>query len=489
MEQILNQIADKYNLRRYSGRWKGPCPKCGGSSKSDKFVIQDDGGFKCHSCQFKGDIITWLKEMEGKNCPEAHIEAGIPCKMQSNCRVWDTCRMGSGTGKRTARRKQPLTPQRAKSSPRTLPTTKTSNPDALWLAWVTDLVAKASEKIKKQPAVLKWLADRGIDSVSVASFRLGWLDHQYNIDRKSIALPPGENGKTTLWVPKGLVIVISSPAGSVHRILIRRTKEDMARFLPDLKNYWVPGGGIGPFVIRPAGKIRGAVIIEADLDAMATAAAHTHVMVIALGTVSTGVPEDLCEELHTMPTILVALDADVGKDGKQGAGQKAFPPWKREFRQAKYWPVPTAKDPGEYYENGGDLHAWIEAGLIPELTKHSTPHDLPICPECNQQGGEGQKSIEELQEYPEHREIVLKNGRKFYVTESKEVWKKLVAAGEIVFSENELLRLKDACARCDAAGATTLSSGVLDLKEVFGEAYIKRGGKKIDHYGYASSER
>lgn len=482
MEHILNQIADKYNLRRHSGRWKGPCPKCGGSSKSDKFVIQDDGGFKCHACQFKGDIITWLKEMEGKNCPEAHLEAGLICKMQSNCRVWDTCRMGNGTGKRPARRKQPLSPQRAKSNPRTLPITQTTDPAAPWVKWATDLVLKASENIKKQPVLLKWLASRGIDSVAVARFRIGWLGHQYQIDRKSIGLPPGDNDKPTLWVPKGLLVVIPAAAGTVHRVRIRRTKEDMDKFLPDLKYYWVPGGGTGPFVIRPAGKIRGVVIIEAELDAIATASAHDQVMVIALGTVSTGLPDDLREDLHTVPIILVALDAETGKDGKQGAGPEAFATWRREFRQAKYWPVPTAKDPGEYYENGGDLHAWIEAGLVPELAKAAPRHDLPVSPDCYQQGGEGKNNS--LREKEIYREVVLKNGRKFYVTESQDVWNELVDDGEIVFSENELSRLSAACKECNDEGAKSLANGVLDLKAVFSGAYIKRGGKVIDHHGY-----
>lgn len=66
---LLTDIASRYKLRRGSGRYAGPCPKCGGSARSDKFVIQDDGGFKCYGCDFKGDIITWLREMEGKSCP------------------------------------------------------------------------------------------------------------------------------------------------------------------------------------------------------------------------------------------------------------------------------------------------------------------------------------------------------------------------------------------------------------------------------------
>ena len=32
----------------------------------------------------------------------------------------------------------------------------------------------------------------------------------------------------------------------------------------------------------------------------------------------------------------------------------------------EYWPVPEGKDPGEYCQTGGDIRAWIEAGLEPD---------------------------------------------------------------------------------------------------------------------------
>ena len=78
----------------------------------------------------------------------------------------------------------------------------------------------------------------------------------------------------------------------------------------------------------------------------------------------------------------------------------------------------------------------------------------------------------------------MADGREFHVTESRKVRDELVAAGDIVFSENELSRLSAACKECDAEGARLLASGVLDLKAVFPGVYIQRGGRKVDHHGY-----
>ena len=36
-------IAESLDLKRNGNGWRGPCPVCGGSDKSQKFVIRDDG--------------------------------------------------------------------------------------------------------------------------------------------------------------------------------------------------------------------------------------------------------------------------------------------------------------------------------------------------------------------------------------------------------------------------------------------------------------
>lgn len=487
MNHILKEIASKYNLKRKSGRWAGQCPKCGGSAKTDKFTIKDDGGYKCYGCDFKGDIITWLREMEGKSCPEAFQDAGLECT-RNTCPVYGKCRMGDGSGRSApGRRRQPLAPPAA-SEKSSLPVADPSDPCPAWSQWASTQVEKGMEKIKKQPAVLKWLAERGLDAIAISRFRIGWLDHDQRVDRKSLQLPIKEDGKTRLWVPGGLLIPIPQPDGGVNRIRVRRTNQAREKFLPDLKYLWIQGSGTRPLVIRPAAgeKYRGVVIIETELDAFAIAADHHQVMVIGIGTVRGSLSRELLEEIANIPTILVGLDADPKKKGKQGAGPAAATTWLNQFRNANYWPVPAGKDPGEYAKEGGSLHDWIEAGLIPEIIPQSAAvsQDLLVSPDSHQQGGAGNEQSPEKNEMNGSRIITLDDGREFHVTDNHVVWKDLVDAGEVVFSETELSRLSAACKECDAEGAKSLANSVLDLKVVFGGAYIQRGGKQIDRPEY-----
>jgi len=148
--------------------------------------------------------------------------------------------------------------------------------------------------------------------------------------------------------------------------------------LSDRKYVWIKGSGNLPMVLRPSGPARGAVIVEAELDAMAVAAAHKDVLVVALGTVAGGIDVKLRAELEKLPVILVALDADPAKDGKLGAGPASVKRWRRSFRQARFWPMPAGKDPGDFVrDHGGDLRQWVESGLPPVLPRASSAVDKP----------------------------------------------------------------------------------------------------------------
>lgn len=51
-----------------------------------------------------------------------------------------------------------------------------------------------------------------------------------------------------------------------------------------------------------------------------------------------------------------------------GAGGKGARWWLAQYPRAKRWPVPEGKDPGDYVrDHGGDLRAWVLAGLPPVL--------------------------------------------------------------------------------------------------------------------------
>lgn len=425
----LSEIIDRCKLRKSGSRWVGPCPKpdCGGSATSDKFNLWADGGFRCYGCGWKGDVINWLRDVEGMSCPEAHEAAGRQCR-KPDCKVYGTCRMGDGTERRQPGTYRPkaLQPRQSRDDKK-VGVSVPKFPSELWLTWAESLLEKARKTLQNHPAELAWLAARGIPAEIVARAGFGWLDHDIRIDRASIGLSPEKDGKTRIWIPGGLLIPIFDRRGQLHRLRVRRTPEARAKFLDNLKYVWIEGSGTGPLVIRPTEGMlpRGVVVQEAELDAWACAAAHEQVIVIGLGSVAMTLPQSIHDELHTAPSLLVGFDADPGKDGNIGAGPKEFVKWSATFRQAKFWPVPSGKDAGDYAREGGNLRVWLEAGLVPLPKKSvlpqktsavqpqtvaegnhpgpsaSAPHDLLLSPECAQRG-EGGKDI-----YAENEDIEI----------------------------------------------------------------------------------
>jgi hypothetical protein len=72
-------------------------------------------------------------------------------------------------------------------------------------------------------------------------------------------------------------------------------------------------------------------------------------------------------------------------------------------------------------------------------------------------------------------QIVLSDGRSFYVTNDRKKWESLAEAGEIVFSGQELLRLQAACATSTDTEAREIRDKVLLMKETFSYSYVRRG--------------
>nr|WP_321465145.1 CHC2 zinc finger domain-containing protein [uncultured Desulfobulbus sp.] len=422
MHSANHDIAAKYGLRKSGNRHTGPCPKCGGSKDSDKFVLFTDGGFRCFACSFKGDRIKWLREMDGMSCREAHDTEGKDCS--PSCPNYGPCR----NGEPVKRKPRSVRPQ-VNGNSDTLAEVAAAEPGNAWRTWAGKLVEKAQQNLAKEPEEIRWLESRGFTTDQVDRYRLGWLAHDMRVDRRELGLPV-EEGKERLWVPGGLVIPIFNSRGELHRLRIRRPPEAREKFLSDRKYVWIKGSGNRPMVLRPSGSIRGAVIVEAELDAMAVAASHGEVLVVALGTVAGGIDADLRAELEACPVILVALDADPVKDGKLGAGPASVKRWRRSFRQARFWPMPAGKDPGDFVrDHGGDLHQWVESGLPPVLTC-PTPvcQDSSLPPEQRSTGDGGGCSLSStalpLDDIEDFAELLR--------TESGVVWYGCAPHGELV---------------------------------------------------------
>ena len=98
MNAPTHDIAAEYGLRKSGNRHVGPCPQCGGSKDSDKFVLFPDGGFRCFACDWKGDRIKWLREMENMSCRQAHDAIGKDCS--PSCQNYGPCRNGEPVRRR-----------------------------------------------------------------------------------------------------------------------------------------------------------------------------------------------------------------------------------------------------------------------------------------------------------------------------------------------------------------------------------------------------
>ena len=100
------------------------------------------------------------------------------------------------------------------------------------------------------------------------------------------------------------------------------------------------------------------VIVESELDGiLLNQEAWDQIGVIALGSVSIRPDLDTHERLIKSKLILVSLDFD------QAGAKRSRQWWLKVYPQAKRWPVPVGKDPGEAYQQKLNLRKWIEAGL------------------------------------------------------------------------------------------------------------------------------
>ena len=339
----------KVNLKKvastHGGEWAGPCPACGGN---DRFRVwpntnQGKGSYWCRSCDKSGDNIQFLIEFEGMDfkaaCEYLDIEFTTKHRMDRQPQA--------------ASQKQPFQPATHQS------------PAELWQEKAEKFIAWAQLELGKNPDVMQWLSDRGINQEAAAAARLGWNPGENGKDifrpRPAWGLPElkKENGKPRmLWIPQGLVIpyIIN---GMIQRIRIRRPEGEP-------RYYVVPGSSMAIMIIGI--ERRAFVIVESELDAIACAAATDLAGAVALGTLQ-GKPDAAAYAvLKDAVQILNALDyGDTG--GGKIAAERAFQWWIENFPdKCDRWPVPKGKDPGEAVQQGIDLKSWIEAGLPPVVT-------------------------------------------------------------------------------------------------------------------------
>ena len=206
---------------------------------------------------------------------------------------------------------------------------------------------------------------------AVIKNKLGWWPDTKFKTLSSWGLPEEINNETgrprRLWIPRGIVIPTFRD-DQVDRIRIRRHNDDLA----DGRGKYVALKGSSDDV-PVYGRDRDAfVVVESDLDGLLIDwVAGDMVGSIPLASCCIKPRSGAAAVLDRALCILVALDFEPRQNQQTGkhenpGGQSALW-WTRTYGQSKRWPVPSGKDPGEFYEQGGDLRAWILQGLPPGL--------------------------------------------------------------------------------------------------------------------------
>jgi len=319
------------------GEWWSACPGCGGR---DRFHVWPDqnggtGSYWCRGCGKSGDRIQFLMDFEGKSYPEACAALDIALEKDT----YQAPKFKPRTKKPAAAPRDPVPVPDPLSD--------------LWMERAEKLTAWAQVYLAKNKKQLEWLKNRGIKKETIEKFRLGWNPGKNGKDlfrpREKWGLPVElkENGrKKVLWIPRGLVIPWIKD-GRVRRIRIRRP-EGLPRFVV------LEGSDTTVMVIGD--RMRAYIVLEAELDALLCWQAAGD-LAGAVGLGSTRPPDPAAAEvLRQAAVILLAHDYDA-------AGQKALEWWRINFPRGEHWPVPAGGDPGEAYQAGVDIRAWISAGL------------------------------------------------------------------------------------------------------------------------------
>jgi hypothetical protein len=370
---ILRRKVDARKVKHVSaakgGEWHSPCPVCGGEDRFHVWPNQNggetaqragvSGTWWCRACDQTGDVIEFLKFADGLEfaaaCKELRIELAEP-----------------------ARRFRPL--RQPKPVQQQWRPTEWKIPSEKWREQATKFALFAHGQIGGHAKILAYLAGRGLPLSAVERFRLGYLEGEDKTGtclyraRAAFGLSDKKNAdgtktRSVLWIPRCLTIPLWQ-GDEVHRIRLRRRKDDLRE--GDDKYLLLEGSGQAPMVLPPAGitpDMAVWVVVEAELDAMAVHyACGGKIGVIAVLT-NRGKPDAATHKLLSRsPQILVALDFDPpGKKGER-PGYQGWQWWQRQYAQARRWPVPSGKDPGEAVAKGVDLAAWINAALPASLT-------------------------------------------------------------------------------------------------------------------------
>ena len=365
----------------HGGEYHSACPGCGDGSPrrrdrgpSDRFQVwperREGGYYTCRRCGLHGDNIQFLIDFQHKSFHEA-------------CQILD---IKKSLERRRSRPtpKPPAAQQQERFEPQAH-----ELPSTAWMAKAKEFAEWCHLQLLSSAEGQALLRARGLTMATAQRYLLGYNPGENGGDlrraRKAWGLEDvrRDDGKLkALWLPRGLVMPVIDNEGRVVQIRIRRLDTDVARFCQAIKYQFVEGGSHATLVLEPEAKAF--VVVESGLDAFLCAQDGAGLIgAVTTWTAKAGPDLAATTILKESLRILVALDTD-------HAGVAGSAKWLATFRQARRWPVPSAKDPGDAKAAGVDLRRWIIAGLPPALTMGD--HGALGC--AVNQGGEAKKEEE-----------------------------------------------------------------------------------------------
>lgn len=151
---------------------------------------------------------------------------------------------------------------------------------------------------------------------------------------------------------------IRRPNGDL-KVRYERDAEGNEREVKDEKYWELTGGSKASYHLRPEGAraITVYAVVEAELDAILLhAVSGESIGAVALHNASNKPDEKTHMALLRSDIILLCLDSD-------NAGACALRWWMDNYPQARPYPVPCFKDPGDAYKGGFDLREWLMAAM------------------------------------------------------------------------------------------------------------------------------
>ena len=373
---ILRRYVDGTKIKKASarsgGEYHSPCPKCGGTDRFCLFPEQPGGALAMQHgitgtwacprhCQEGGDaidLLTWAGGLTFREaCEELRID--LPERTQEE-----------------RRRYRPLRPLTAHGTDTWTPTSYAPPPEA-WLTQATKLATEAHARLLETPSILSYLAKRGLPLEAVQRYGLGYIEGEDNTgkylyrQRAAFGLPPKErDGKPVraLRIPRGITIPCWSDDGHTQalRVRIRKRNADLAEGEDKYILIAQPAPPYSaPLRLAPIGvapELATWAVAESELDAMLIHhACGGKIGALAILTAS-GKPDAVAHAaLSTAARILLVMDWDAKPDGDIPTASN-WRWWRDRYPQARLWPVPAGKDPGEAFAKGVDIREWLRGG-------------------------------------------------------------------------------------------------------------------------------